>query len=404
VAIGGWQYGIDLSQNTYAAGVPINLPGNQTISSDTNNVYLGVSGANALTINATAAAFPGEIISKTVSASTAVNLSGTASTLLVNGSAGTVGQVLTSAGAGVTPTWTTPSGGGGGGGGDLTSPGPIGSVTPSTGAFTTLSTTGAIYLPGGQTLSSDANNVYIGTSGTNALTVNGTAAVFPGTVSGTLLSGTSGVNLASTAAPLELNGSAGTSGQVLTSTGSGATPVWTTAPGTNLAAPGPIGSTTPSTGAFTTLSATGLIHPTSSVGIAGTTTGDNAQAGSDGEYLSNLTTGTSITAGTATNATSESLTPGDWDVQCTIGFNPASTTVSNEFETSVSTTSNTPGSSTSNTSVLTMPAVTGGLEYLSSPVVRENVTSTTTAYCVGLSYFATSTMTVNGAIRARRVR
>ena len=52
----------------------------------------------------------------------------------------------------------------------------------------------------------------------------------------------------------------------------------------SLAAPGPIGNTTPSTGAFTTLSATGLISPTSTVGIAGTTTNDNVQAGSVGEY------------------------------------------------------------------------------------------------------------------------
>lgn len=35
--------------------------------------------------------------------------------LLLAGSAGTSGQVLTSAGPGVAPTWETPSGGGGGG-------------------------------------------------------------------------------------------------------------------------------------------------------------------------------------------------------------------------------------------------------------------------------------------------
>lgn len=42
-----------------------------------------------------------------------VRLESTASPLLVNGSAGASGQVLTSGGAGVTPTWTTVSGGGG---------------------------------------------------------------------------------------------------------------------------------------------------------------------------------------------------------------------------------------------------------------------------------------------------
>ena len=56
----------------------------------------------------------------------------------------------------------------------------------------------------------------------------------------------------------------------------------------NSSAPGPIGNTTPSTGAFTTLSASGLITPTSAVGIAGTVTNDSAQAGSIGEYNATL--------------------------------------------------------------------------------------------------------------------
>jgi hypothetical protein len=46
---------------------------------------------------------------------------------------------------------------------------------------------------------------------------------------------------------------------VLTSAGTGAAPTWTTAASVNLASPGPIGNTTPSTGAFTTVSAAGKI-------------------------------------------------------------------------------------------------------------------------------------------------
>jgi hypothetical protein len=64
---------------------------------------------------ATAATGTGDVVlqsSPTIMApaiSTSANLSGTATPLLLDSSAGTAGQVLTSAGPGATPTWTTPS-------------------------------------------------------------------------------------------------------------------------------------------------------------------------------------------------------------------------------------------------------------------------------------------------------
>jgi hypothetical protein len=176
--------------------------------------------------------------------------------------------------------------------------------------------------------------------------------------------------------------------------------------GTTFAAPGPIGSTTASTGAFTTLSASGLISPASTVGIKGTSTNDNAQAGSVGEFPSpSDLSSVSMTTGVAANVSSASLTAGDWDVQCDVGYIPAGSTVISGMIASVST--------TSNTSNLTLGFLTamqgytisaGSSQYISTPVVRESFASTTTVYCVASAGFTTSTLTASGHLRARRIR
>lgn len=141
---------------------------------------------------------------------------------------------------------------------------------------------------------------------------------------------------------------------------------------------------------------------------AGATDGSNASAGQIGEYLTNSTTGTSLTTATAANLTSVSLTAGDWDVQCTAQFNPAASTVLASAFVGVSTTSATFGSLGSSTLFRTTVIGSSGVaslgETLASPVVRVSVSSTTTVYCVGQSSFSTSTMTGDGFIRARRVR
>ena len=92
------------------------------------------------------------------------------------------------------------------------------------------------------------------------------------------------------------------------------TGAFTTLNSTGGALNGTLGATTPSTVAATTISATGSITPAQGPGIVGTTTNNNANTGSWGEYLTNATTGTSLTANTPANATSVSLTAGDWDV------------------------------------------------------------------------------------------
>jgi hypothetical protein len=156
-------------------------------------------------------------------------------------------------------------------------------------------------------------------------------------------------------------------------------------------------------GAFTTLSASSTITPSQTSGIVGTTTNNNANTGSVGEYLTNTTSGTSVTSGTPLNCTSESLTAGDWDVQAVIQFVPAGSTVVTSVITGASSTSATLGVLGSFSQVQGTLG-TGNQEILASPVVRMNFTSTSTVYAVAQAAFSTSTMTCNGYIRARRPR
>lgn len=172
---------------------------------------------------------------------------------------------------------------------------------------------------------------------------------------------------------------------------------------TYLASPPAIGTTVPAGGKFTTLQATSTITPSTTSGIVGTTAADNANTGSVGEYPSNSTSATSLSNNTPANATSVSLPAGDWEVQCIAQFNPAGTTVPSLFIAGVNTTSATRGAfQTENVFQASIPAGSGN--QLPTPLVRINVSSTTTAYCVVQAAFTVSTMTVTGYIWARRPR
>lgn len=152
------------------------------------------------------------------------------------------------------------------------------------------------------------------------------------------------------------------------------------------------------------LTFSGAITPSSTAGIVGTATNDNANAGSVGEYLSNTTTGTSVTTLTAFNATSVSLTAGDWDVTGVIKWNPAGSTVIAQTAAGISTTSATFGATGTVASTPVVSNSPGGSYVLVAPVARISLASTTTVYIVGSANFGTSTMTADGFIRARRVR
>ena len=173
--------------------------------------------------------------------------------------------------------------------------------------------------------------------------------------------------------------------------------------GATFAAPGAIGGTTANSGAFTTITASSTITPSQTAGIVGTTTNNDANAGSVGEYQTATTTNTSLSNGVGANLTSVSLTAGDWDVQCSAYYHPAGSTTITGLAASVSTVSANLGAFGA-TTYLQLTFNTGSGNYLSSPVWRVSLGSTTTVYCTGVAAFATSTMQGDGFIRARRVR
>lgn len=170
--------------------------------------------------------------------------------------------------------------------------------------------------------------------------------------------------------------------------------------GATFASPGAIGSTTPGAGSFTTISATGAITPSQTLGIVGTTTNNNANAGVVGEYGAQ-TANTSISTATNTNLTSISLTAGDWDVTGAVVYVPAGgASVTNLVAGASSTSATLPG----------VPAygqfpsaVTSNINII-VPTQRFSLASTTTIYLVGQVTFSVGTVTYNALLRARRVR
>lgn len=164
-----------------------------------------------------------------------------------------------------------------------------------------------------------------------------------------------------------------------------------------------VGTTTPSTGSFTTLAASSTITPSQTAGIVGTTTSNNANAGSIGEYVSASALSVSITSGTQTNMTSISLTAGDWDVDGVVQFNPAATTILSNQLGAISTTSGVVGAFPAYVNLTFNPAAGQG-SAISVPRQRLSLSATTTVYVIAEAGFSVSTCTANGFIRARRVR
>lgn len=148
---------------------------------------------------------------------------------------------------------------------------------------------------------------------------------------------------------------------------------------------------------------------TSTSGIIGTTTNNNAAAGSVGEVATaTLASGSaiSLTSGATANITSISLTAGDWDVWGTVVFSPAATTTVTAILSAISTTSGTFPSEPDESYATTRSAsyTPGSTLRLPTGTTRVSLASTTTVYLVVAAGFATSTMTAYGKITARRRR
>jgi hypothetical protein len=156
----------------------------------------------------------------------------------------------------------------------------------------------------------------------------------------------------------------------------------------------------------------GLIVPSSAIGIQGTVLADSAQVGSIGENISaTVPVGSNIplTTVTTANVTSIALSAGDWDVDGRGCFTLASTTTMGYLSCGISAVSATMplnnvgassrvGNGTNATVDVTVDTV------LSIACVRISIAAPTTVYLVARAKFATSTCRAYGTISARRVR
>ena len=155
----------------------------------------------------------------------------------------------------------------------------------------------------------------------------------------------------------------------------------------------------------------GTITPSQTAGIVGTTTNNNANAGSVGELITGTTapntttasTGVSINVGAGTNI---SLTAGDWDCSAVINFTFGATTSITNLSGGISTTTGalpTQDSRFDYETAANVPTATATAAWV-CPVTRILVASTTNVFLVASATFTVSTCTLGGTIRCRRVR
>lgn len=270
-------------------------------------------------------------------------------------------------------------------GATFAAPGSIGSTTPGSGAFTTFSASGQI-----TSTATTGTAPFVVASTTNVANLNASS-----------LSGATFASPGSIGSTTPGSGAFTTLSASSTISGSGFS--------TYLASPPAIGGTAAAAGSFTTLGASGLITPSSTIGIKGTGTNDNAQAGSIGEYVSaSVSSGAavSLTTAVAANLTSISLTAGDWDVSANVVVWPASTTVLASAQGAISSSSASLPSPPCSRFAEIYPAsyAPNSTLFRALQPIRMSLSVTTTIYLVVFASFSTSTCSCYGHIAARRMR
>lgn len=139
--------------------------------------------------------------------------------------------------------------------------------------------------------------------------------------------------------------------------------------------------------------------------VQGTNTNDSAAAGDKGEFMDNTAGTVALTTSTTANVGQLSLTAGDWDVWVTGIFNGAGATVTSNTIIGINTVSATLPSATPFQYAHSRYAGTTDLyQTLTIGPLRVSLASPATYYGVAQAVFTTSTFSVTGAIRARRVR
>lgn len=148
---------------------------------------------------------------------------------------------------------------------------------------------------------------------------------------------------------------------------------------------------------------TSTITPSQTAGIVGTTTNNNANAGSVGEYQTATGSPVTMTSGAATNLASLPLTAGDWEVQGVVSFGIASGGAINRMIVTLNTA--TPALGVFPNASDSAGVSTSGPDSVvkESPMVRFSLPSSTTIYLNAMQ-LGTGTINGTGFIRARRVR
>lgn len=170
-----------------------------------------------------------------------------------------------------------------------------------------------------------------------------------------------------------------------------------------LAEPPAIGATTPGSGAFTTISASGAITPSQTAGIVGTTTNNSPNAGSVGEIIANQGLLVAMTSTVVANITSVPLTAGEWNVVGNLEFTPAAGTTFTQAVASFNSVSATnqapPARAVGNYS-----APAGSIQTMNLPPLNFKLAAPATIYLVAVASFTGGTLTASGFIRAQRPR
>lgn len=169
------------------------------------------------------------------------------------------------------------------------------------------------------------------------------------------------------------------------------------------ASPPTIGATTPGAGAFTTLSASGAITPHQTIGIVGTTTNNDAQAGSMGEAFDLTVTGVAITSSVVTNIMSQALSAGDWDVTGHIFYNAAATTIVSTVLAGISTASATVPANPYK-AVNAYTGLTGQPQSVVAPMRRIKLAAPATVYLIGYVTYGSGALTADASLHIRRPR
>ena len=155
----------------------------------------------------------------------------------------------------------------------------------------------------------------------------------------------------------------------------------------------------------------GSITLSQTAGVIGTTTNNNANAGSVGQYIEGtvlIGSAISLTANTNTDITLISLGAGDWDVEGNVGLSgAAATVVRSAIGWVLNSSASLPDAARYNAQVYgdagALPFAVNSFGF-STPSRRFSLTVTTIIYLSVRASFTTSTCSAYGRISARRVR